>query len=88
MEWRSDRNMRGMLWNNCSDYKLYSGCVVWGDATKRSGVVYVLLFYAIATVFQLHHGGDMMYEMRRRKPVPTVLLTQGIFNLPHHMDMV
>ena len=23
-----------------------------------------LLFYAVATVFQLYHGGDMMYEMR------------------------
>ena len=28
----------------------------------------LLLFYAIATVFQLCHGDDMMYEMRRRKP--------------------
>ena len=25
------------------------------------------LFYAIATVFQLYHGDDMMYEMGRRK---------------------
>ena len=29
--------------------------------------VCLLLFDAIATVFQLYHGGDMMYEMRRRK---------------------
>ena len=29
-----------------------------------------------------------MYEMRRRKPEPTLLLTQGIFNLPHHIGMV
>ena len=42
----------------------------------------LLLFYAIATIFQLYHGGDMMYEMSRRKPEPTLLLTQGIFNLP------
>ena len=26
----------------------------------------LLLFYARATVFQLYHGGDMMYEMGRR----------------------
>ena len=29
----------------------------------------------------------MMYEMRRRKPEPTVLPIQGIFNLPHHIGM-
>ena len=45
-----------------------------------------LLFYAIATVFQLFHGGDM-YEMRR-KPEPTLLPTQGIFNLANHIGMV
>ena len=47
-----------------------------------------LLFYAIAAVFQLYHGGDMIYKMRRRKPGPTLLPTQGIFNLPHHVGMV
>ena len=48
-----------------------------------------LLFYAISTVFQLYHGGDMMcdYEMRRRKPKHTLLPIQGIFNLPHHIVM-
>ena len=30
----------------------------------------------------------MMYEMRRRKPEPTSLPTQGIFNLPHPIDMI
>ena len=30
----------------------------------------------------------MMYEMRWKKPEPTLLLTQGIFNLPHHIGMV
>ena len=44
----------------------------------------LLLFYAIPTVFQLHHGVDMMYEMRIRKPEPTLLPAQGVFNLPHH----
>ena len=50
--------------------------------------VCLLLFYAIATIFQLCHGGDMMYEMRKTKPEPTLLPTQGIFNLPHHIGMV
>ena len=51
--------------------------------------VCLLLFYAIATVFKLYHDGDMMYyDMRRRKPKPTVLPTQGIFNLPYNIGMV
>ena len=29
-----------------------------------------------------------MYEMRRRKAEPTLLATQGIFNLPHHVGTV
>ena len=44
-----------------------------------------LLFYTIATVF---HAGDMMYEMRKRKPEPTFVPIQGIFNLPHNIGMV
>ena len=36
---------------------------------------------------QLYHGGDMMYEMRKLKPEPTLLPTQGNFNLPHHIGM-
>ena len=47
-----------------------------------------LLFYTLETVHQLYHDGDMMNEMRRRKPEPLLLPTQGIFNLPHHIDMV
>ena len=50
--------------------------------------VCLLLLYNIATVFQLYHGSDMMYEMRRRKPEPTLLLTEAIFNLQHHIDMI
>ena len=46
-----------------------------------------LLFYTIATVIQLYHGSDMMYEMRRGKPESTLLPAQGIFNLPHHIYM-
>ena len=43
---------------------------------------------AIATVLQLYLGGDMMYEIRMRKPEPTVLPTEGIFNLSHHIGRV
>ena len=48
----------------------------------------LLLFYVRATVFQLYHGGDIMCELRRRKPEPTHLPTQGISNVPHQIDMV
>ena len=51
-------------------------------------LICLLLFYAIATVFQLYHGGDMMYEMRRRKPELTRLQTQVIFNHLNHTGMV
>ena len=29
-----------------------------------------------------------MYEMRRHKPEPTLLLTDGIVKLPHHIGML
>ena len=51
----------------------------------------VCLFVVVirqATVFQLYHGGDMMYKMRRTKPERTLLQTQGIFNLPHQIGIV
>ena len=47
-----------------------------------------LLFYTISAVFQLYHDGDMIYSMRRRNPKPTLLPTQRIFKLPHHVGMV
>ena len=37
----------------------------------------VLLFYAIATVFQLYLDSDMMYEIRWRKLKPTLLQLKG-----------
>ena len=40
-------------------------------------VVGLLLFYAIAIVFQLYHGGDVMYEMRRRKGKSTLYQLKG-----------
>ena len=46
--------------------------------------VWLLLFHAIATVFQIYHGSDMMSEMRR-KPEYTLSLNQEFFNLPHHI---
>ena len=55
-------------------------------AVTRKFVLLLLLFYAIARVFHLYHGGDMIYEIGRRKPQPTLLTTQGI--LPHHIGMV
>ena len=59
------------------------------SASHFDRLVY-LCFYAIETVFQLYHnhGGDMMYEMRRRTPESTLVLTQRIFNLPLHIDMI
>ena len=48
----------------------------------------VVLFYALATVFQLYLGSDMMYEMRRRKAEPTYLPSQGILNLILHIGKV
>ena len=52
----------------------------------------LLLFYTIATAFQLYQlylGSDMMYEMKRkRNPEPTLWPTQGIFTLPHHISRV
>ena len=47
-----------------------------------------LLFYAIATVFQLNHSSDVIYAMRRRKPKPTLLPTRGIFNFRYHVGVV
>ena len=45
----------------------------------------IVCFCFTPSVFQLHDGGDMMYELRRRKPKPTLLLTQGFFYLAHHI---
>ena len=49
---------------------------------------FVCLLYAIATMFQLYHGGDIMYEMRRRKPESTLLQTQRIFSIAHYIGNV
>ena len=67
---------------------LTSGLVRYEATLHGNRTNSVCLFYTIVTLFQLHHGDDMMYEMRRRKPEPTLLPIQGIFNLPHHIGMV
>ena len=49
----------------------------------------LLVFYVTATVFQSYRDGDVWDEGDLgRKPEPTHLPTQGIFKLPHHIDMV
>ena len=57
-------------------------------ASMHRILLFCLLLYTIATVLQLYHGGDMMDQMTSRKPKPTILPTQGIFNLPYHVGMV
>ena len=64
---------------------LTSGAARCEVALHGCGTSLVYLFYTIAIVFQLYHGGDKMYEMRRRKPEPTLL---QIFNLPHDTGVV
>ena len=54
---------------------LTSGSARWEAALHGCGTSLVCLLYVTATVFQLSHGSDMMYEMSRN-PEPTVLLTQ------------
>ena len=66
---------------------LTSGPARCKAALHGFGTSSVCLFYAIATVFQLNPGGDMMYEIRRRKPEPTLFLTQRVFNLLHNIGM-
>ena len=60
---------------------------IWLFAPIMPHFIFVLLFYTIAAVFQLYLGGEMIYEMRRRKPKPTLLPSQVIFILSHHIGM-
>ena len=57
-------------------FKVTTGLLYQLLTVRAVGGFIFVLFATIATVFQLYHGGDMMYEMRRRKPAPTLLLTQ------------
>ena len=67
---------------------LTSGRVRYEAMFHSCATSLVCLFYAIATLFQLYHGGDIMHEMRMRKPEPRLIPTQGIFNFPHHIGIV
>ena len=50
--------------------------------------MFVVAFHLV-TLFQLYHDIDMIdNEMRRKKPKPTLLLTQRIFDLPHHIVII
>ena len=71
-------------WNLYLAYEPFSVSCSMSDTTIS--FVCLLLFYARATVFQLYQGGDMIYE--KEKAQAYTLLTQGIFNLPHHIGMV
>ena len=53
----------------------------------RRGVTQLFMVVGQARFVCLYYGSDIMYQMRRRKPKPTHLPTQGIFNLSHHIDM-
>ena len=57
----------------------------WGLC--HQSCVCLVLFYAIATVFQSFQGGDMMYEMRR-KPEPTPSPTQGIYKYESYQPLM
>ena len=51
--------------------------------------VYLLLFYALATVSQLFPNSYMIYEMSRRKPEPTLLLTFiGLHNCDNDVPLL
>ena len=67
---------------------LTSVLVMYEAGLHGCGTSPVCLLCAIATVFQLYHDGGMMNEMSRRKPESTLLPTEGLFNLPHHIGMV
>ena len=50
--------------------------------------VCLFLFNALAIVFWLYLGGDVIYVITGGKPGRTLLSTQGIFNLSPHVGMV
>ena len=62
--------------------------VVCVDRFIQDLFCFVVVLHNSITVFQLYHGGDMMHEMRRRNPEPTLLPTREIFNVPYHTGMV
>ena len=67
---------------------LTSGLARCEAALHSCGTSSVYLLHTIATLCQLRHSGDMMYEIRRRKSKATLLQTQGIYKFPRHIEMV
>ena len=59
---------------------------VWHDGAR---LIFVCCCFMPQQLY-FSHGSDMMYEMRRRKPGPTLLPTQGFFKfkLAHHIGML
>ena len=51
------------------------------------GTNMICFFHAIATIFQLYHGTDMVWD-EKEKTQAYILMNQGIFNTPHHIGMV
>ena len=50
--------------------------------------VYVLLFYAMATVFQLYNGSDMLYIDEKEKAYPFTD-SKDLYNpTPHRKGMI
>ena len=54
---------------------LIGGPARFEAALHICGISLVCFIYVIATVFQFYFGSDMRYEMRRRNPESTLLLT-------------
>ena len=58
----------------CGEY-IYIYIYIYIEYDPIPYKVSLLVFFAIATVFQLSHGADMIYEMKRRKRKDRLLLT-------------
>ena len=79
-------------WYNCSHGNFHItkspqwSAIITELCNSRYTLVCGFVVVLCHTVFQLYIGWDMMCEMRR-KPEPTLLLTQGVFTLPHRTVM-
>ena len=68
----------------------YFSLVVWRGVKQcfmSVGQARFVCFTPQQHIFQLYYGGDKMHEMKRKQE-PTLVLTQGIFKLPHHKGTV
>ena len=89
--WTDPYHVETILWFNGQTRVVSFDCF-FNDMTPAISGQYCLLACCCLTpqqhFCQLYHVSDMMYEMRRRKHEPTLLLIQEIFNLSHHIGMV